>query len=402
MTAKRSLRQVLARQWIVFALTLFAVFATLSVLLLFILEDSFIDHRLREVAADITVTDNTRLPAGFELHERTVAPSELRAHMQDVRIGGIREFRRRDGRYVHVLAGRTTTGDAFLLAYDVSRQMRVSQSLARAWPWLALGMLLMAGCAYLLARRFLDAVSDRARTLLRSMTTDMPPEQLRQLAEDEPIHEFSALARFAAQAWESRLAALERERETLAFLGHELRTPLQSARNSLALLENDRGNEAAWARLQRAQQRLSRASHSVLWLVSAAGTEAVPRSPVTPIAEALIVEFTPLAAQRGQHLQLQADATAAWPMPAEVIETVLANLLLNAIQHGGPGAVQVVIEDNGADVDNALAAEVGPPGFGLGLVLVERLLQRFSWALTCVHVSERMRSRLRPKAVGPN
>jgi signal transduction histidine kinase len=400
MTAKRSLRQVLARQWMAFALVLFAGFATMAVLLLFILEDSFIDQRLREVAAGVQGLEHVRLPDGFELHARTAAPTELRARMQDVRPGGIREFRRRDGRYVHVLAGRTTTGDGFLLAYDVSRQMQVSHALARAWPWLAVGMGLIAGCAYLLASRFLDAVSDRARSLLRSMATDMPPEQLRQLAEDEPIHEFSALARFAAQAWESRLAALERERETLAFLGHELRTPLQSARNSLALLENDRGNEAAWARLQRAQQRLSRASHSVLWLVSTAGTEPLPRSPVAPIAEALMVEFAPLAAQREQQLQLQAGA-AAWPMPVEVIETVLANLLLNAIQHGGPGPVRLMIDDNGAQIDNALASEPAPPGFGLGLVLVERLLQRFGWKLTSEPLPDQMRSRLRPETHSP-
>lgn len=396
MTAKRSLRQVLARQWMAFGLALFLGFATMSVLLLFILEDSFIDRRLREVAADIVMLEHARVPAGFELSATTAAPTELHARMQDVRLGGIREFRRLDGRYVHVLAGRSTTGDTFLLAYDVSNHMRVSQTLGHVWPWLGLAMLAMAGCAYLLASRFLDVVSNRARSLVRTMAEDMPPEQLRQLAEDEPILEFSALTRFAAKAWESRLAALERERETLAFLGHELRTPLQSARNSLALLERDRDNEAAWARLQRAQQRLSRASHSILWLLSSVGAGPLLRAPVTPIAEALIAEFAPLATQRGQHMQLQADAAAAWPMPAEVIETVLANLLLNAIQHGGPGAVQLVIEAHGAEICNAVATEAGASGFGLGLMLVERLLQRFSWALVYEQSSDWMRLRVHP------
>jgi signal transduction histidine kinase len=145
---------------------------------------------------------------------------------------------------------------------------------------------------------------------------------------------------------------------------------------------------------------VSRASHSVLWLASAAGTEPLPRVPTAPIAEALIAEFAPLAVQRGQPLQLQTSA-AAWPMPVEVIETVLANLLLNAIQHGGPGPVRLMIDDNGAQIDNALASEPALPGFGLGLVLVERLLQRFGWKLTCEPLPDRMRSRLWPEMHSP-
>lgn len=394
MSGKRSLRQVLARQWIAFALVLLAGFAAMAVLLLFLLEDSFIDDRLNDVAGDIVRLEAARVPEGFALHPLAQAPLELRQHLQGRRLGGIREFRLADGRYVHALAGRSPAGEDYLLAYDVSDQLRVNQALARAWPWL-LGMAaVLSLLAWLHARSFVARISRHARGLVEQIGGSPDPAPLRALAEREPIAEFSELARLAAEAWQSRLQALAQERETLAFLGHELRTPLQSARTSLALLQDDRGNEAAWHRLQRAQDRLVRASHSVLWLASDAAPPADARCEIAPLLRALVEEFAPLAAVRRQTLVLDAADGLQWPLPEEVAETVVANGLLNAIQHGGPGEVRIDATASGLLMENPRVLEGSPAGFGLGLVLAQRLLARFGWSLTREMLAERAQLRL--------
>lgn len=381
MTRKRSLARVLARQWVVFGLLLFAGFAVMSVLTLFVLEDSFIDRRIRDVAQEISARGPaSALPARFERLSPELAPPAMAARMHGLRDGAIREFRLPDGRYVHVLVGRDPQGRRYLLSYDVSDQLNVNAALAQGWPWLLLAGAALALLAYGLARRFVGRVSRQARDLLSRVGEAEGPQRLQALAAEEDILEFSELARLSAEAWDKRLAALERERQTLAFLAHELRTPLQSARTSLALLDVDRGNALAWQRLARAQDRLARASHAILWL-GTAGPVPDARSPVAPVLDALLSEFAPLAANRRQVVSVGIGDDASWPMPPEVIETVLANLLLNAIQHGGAGDIALALDDRGLRLANPAADGSDAAGFGLGLALVQRLLERFGWRL---------------------
>jgi signal transduction histidine kinase len=224
-------------------------------------------------------------------------------------------------------------------------------------------------------------IGRQARTLVARIADSPDVASLRACADRQSIREFGQLAALAADAWQSRLQALERERETLAFLGHELRTPLQSARTSLALLEDDRGNEAAWQRLRRAQARLARASHSVLWLAREGTPAAIAPCDLPALLRQLMAEFAPLAAGRDQQLRGNAPDRLHWALPLDVAETVLANLLLNAIQHGGPGVVRVDADERGLTVVNPGGVEQAAEGFGLGLRLSQRLLGRFGWHL---------------------
>lgn len=382
MSRRRSLARVLAGQWIVFGLSLLAGFALVSVLLLYMLEDAFIDRRLREASRSVAQAAQAPvLPGRFEVVREDLAPPPLRRRMDGLRDGAIREFRLDDGRYVHVMASRDHTGRRVLISYDVSDQLNVNAALAQGWPWLLLAAAVLALMAYALARRFVGGVSRQAGDLLARVMDAEGPAQLRTLAGKQAIHEFSELARLSAEAWEVRLSALERERETLAFLAHELRTPLQSARTSLALLGADRGNAQAWQRLQRAQDRLARASHAALWLGTAGPTPEGVDCRVAPVLASLLEEFEPLAATKQQQFIRTITDDVHWPMPVEVVETVLANLLLNAIQHGGPGQIGVVLESRGLRLSNLLADSGEGTGFGLGRVLVQRLLERFGWWL---------------------
>ncbi len=391
MNGKRSLGQVLARQWIAFALALGTAFAAMALLLLFVLEDEFIDERLGSVAGGIVRLETARLPERFELHALPQAPAGLAQPMHGRRPGTIDEFRLADGRYVHVLLGRSPEGEDYLLVYDVSDLLRVNQALAGAWPWLLAMAIALALLAWVLSRWLVARIGKRARGLIERIGGSPDPESLEVFAEHERIAEFSQLALWAADSWRARLRALAIERETLAFLGHELRTPLQSARTSLALLQDDRDNDEAWRRLQRAQNRLLRASHSVLWLGSDAEPPTGACCAVGPLLAGLVDEFTTLAHARGQTLAVDVPEGLQWPLPEEVAETVVANGLLNAIQHGGPGLVSLEATTSGLVLENRRAPDSGPSGFGLGLLLSERLLARFGWALSRAQTPERVR-----------
>lgn len=392
--SRRSLRAVLARQWVAFGLSLLAAFAAMALLLLFLLEDSFIDRRLREVG-EAAAAGAPVLPANFERLDRDAVPPELRERTATQRDGVVREFRLPDGRYVHVLAGRGSDGSAFLLAYDVSDQLHVNAALARAWPWLLAMASLLALLAWGLAARFAADLSRRAGALVHGLGDAGDVDTLRRHAAGEDIAEFADLARLGADAWEARLDTLARERETLAFLGHELRTPLQSARTSLASLHDDRGDQRAWQRLQRAHDRLARASHAILWLHRDAAPPVDAHCDAAALLQALADEFAPLAGRRGQSIELSVPPGTSWPCPPELAETIVANLLLNAVQHGSPGLITVGADFDGAVVDNPTPGGGDRAGFGVGLPLVERLLARVGGSLVREQMPARHRIRIR-------
>ncbi len=380
MMRQRSLSYILARQWMVFTLGLSALFIIATLLLLFMLEDSFINRRLKAVAATVVdpVLAPPALPSQFRVFAMPELPDDIRAHTADESPGHVKEFRRGNGRYVHVLLARTVTDQPFALVYDVTDELTVNAGLSRGFVYALPLLLLLLACASLLARAFVGRVAGRAKALVEQVLDSPDPQRLHALAQREPVREFSELVRLHARAWQDQLAAVERERQTLAFLGHELRTPLQSARTSLALLEDNRADPAAWARLQRAVERLVRASNAILWLSSDVTPSAGSHTQAVACLSELVEEFRPLATAKGQRIELAVVPGLRWPWPREVVEIVLANLLLNAIQHGDAGTIVIDATQTSLTILNPrVSADTG--GFGLGLQIVQRLAVRIGW-----------------------
>lgn len=408
---KRSLGQTLTRQWMLFAIILSLLFASMCLLALYILEDHFLDGKLRSVDRTVHTVETHSLPAGFALFTETNMPADLRTKFAGRSDGAHDEFLRGNGRYVHALRARSAAGERFLLVYDVTDEMTVNKALARYWLYALLLVLLFALLARLLARMFMMRWSDSASRLVHHIRDSQSPQALRDYAMQEPVQEFAELARHNADAWQDKLDALNRERELLAFLAHELRTPLQTARATLAVLEPNHSANAAWSRLARAIKRLERVSHSIRWLApeaenadSGASSQnreqqktalkdrnepIIPPLAISPLLEELLSEFQPLADRKGVTLTVQGSDTPHWRVPAEVAETLLANLLLNALQHGDNSPICITREDNALSIRNGMVADTSihsasdsDANAGLGLVIVQRWAARFGLQIT--------------------
>ena len=156
MSRQRRLSSVLARQWALSTLVLLVGFSAMAVLLLFLLEDRFIDARLREHAAN-AVRDAQTLPANVQRYAFADAPPDLQARMEAAGTGNMREFRLQDGRYVHALLQERPTGLA-IWVYDASDQLYVNRALTAALPWLLVLAALLALASAWLARRFIGAM----------------------------------------------------------------------------------------------------------------------------------------------------------------------------------------------------------------------------------------------------
>jgi len=381
--AARSLKALLTRQWMAFAICIAVLFASAGLLLLFLLEDSFIDRQLEAAARSVASTspDLARLPAEFSVYPVDQVPLDIHARLPFTEVGEPFEMRRADRRYVHVLLVDTPDKGRLAVVYDVTDQLTVT-------PQLGTGLLFVLGltaaallAAAALAHAFVGRIAKQAGDLIDDVKSSPHPLRLRDVAEEQQILEFQHLLALHADVWEAKLAAIESERQTLAYLGHELRTPLQSAQTSLALLAEQRSDPAAFERLQRALARLTRASRSVLWLATDRVPDVEASTRLLPVVRRLVEELLPLAVHAGQVIEVDMPDGLTARGPDEIVETILANLLLNAIQHGTPGQVSIHGSAGSLAITNSMCREREREGFGFGLEIVHRLAHRIGWTV---------------------
>lgn len=218
-------------------------------------------------------------------------------------------------------------------------------------------------------------------------------------------------ARLFQQATD-RAAALahadQRKDQFLAMVGHELRGPLGSMTNSLALLGEltygDEATRSAVRILKRQARHMKRLVDDLLEVSRITrGKILLRRQPVDAreCAQNTVHSLRSEAALRGQAIELQVPAEPAWVHADPVrLEQIVANLLLNAMKFSPQGAfihaalapeddeVVLRVRDQGVGIaPEKLDAifdmfvqgddEAGPAtegGLGLGLTLVRELV----------------------------
>ncbi|WP_457588271.1 sensor histidine kinase [Ensifer canadensis] len=128
---------------------------------------------------------------------------------------------------------------------------------------------------------------------------------------------------------------------------HELRTPIAILRTRAELLQEDPQS----ARLRKDIERLSHLAQQLLErqvLEHSTGSREVVD--LVALAKTLAADFAPLAFEAGYELAFEAEATKPVPTSIHVqqIEQAVANLLRNAVEHGGNrGTITVLVDARG-------------------------------------------------------
>jgi signal transduction histidine kinase len=242
--------------------------------------------------------------------------------------------------------------------------------------------------AYLLAKRFTKTISSNLEGLLNNVRAAATPSELVAYAKQQKIDEFSAMALQHADIWQQKLDLIENEKNALAYLSHEMRTPLQVIQSSTELIGIDQNNHGALERLARAVTRLSRLSTSILWLMGKTDSCEPMCCQVNVICAPLLEEFTLLATAKQQSVELQQSADFVLAAPDEVVETLLSSVILNAIQHGCACTIKVQITEQNLVVENQLTNSSQTSGFGIGMALALKLAEKFKLSITHQIIAE--------------
>jgi len=206
-------------------------------------------------------------------------------------------------------------------------------------------------------------------------------------------------------------AALQAERRFTADAAHELRTPLAGLHMHVQLLQRQHPDPLLAAPFKKLRDDIARVTALVDSLLTLARLDPVAREqlatePVAlaPLFEQLRATYADQAATRGMALVVQANQAVVHANPA-MVQIVVRNLFDNAMRYCPDGSrieldatragerVVLAVRDNGPGVDAAsrqrlaerfyrvLGAAATQPGSGLGLSIVQRIVELHGGAL---------------------
>lgn len=174
--------------------------------------------------------------------------------------------------------------------------------------------------------------------------------------------------------------AFEHERRFVADASHELRTPLAMLRTELELaLRRPRTHDELEDAVRSAAQEADRLSQLAedLLLIARADQGALPirreRVRVATVLGAVGERFVRRAHERGRDVDVRSVESAAIDADPVRIEQALANLVENALTHGGGPVDLFAIER-----DDVVELHVADSGAGFSEVFLARAFERFS------------------------
>jgi len=205
--------------------------------------------------------------------------------------------------------------------------------------------------------------------------------------------ELDSVAENLHQAFGRISQVVENEHMFLRNASHELRTPLAVMSTNLAVLDKMICDEPppkkqVVARLQRAATTMQKMTETLLWLSQEANISLDADSiSMHELVQECIDESQYLIKQK-QIETLVSHEQQEFVLPITACRILISNLIRNAFQYTDNGTVEVYIEQRRiliinqgsqqSQSDKQVEAQ-GDYGYGLGLLLVEKICRRLNW-----------------------
>lgn len=399
-----SLSRRIVLQFCVFTLVISVLYSGISFLLMYALEDSFIEQDILREVTYLTeeFENNGTWPAtrskNMQMHFSTSTfPDDFR----DIAIEEPqrKEFFGQQGRHYHLHHFIQYPG-IFLVA-EVSQSLQVRPIAGGVFQFLVGSGILITiiACliAWLIGRKTTNPLKQ-----LAELVDGVAPEQLPDnFAKQFPLNEVGILARTLEQALSRISQALMREKNFTRDVSHELRTPLAVIKNAVELcLDKEpmmKSDTHVLERIYYAADQMEKTVHTLLILAREEHAAVTNRRiPLMPIVEKAILDNRLLL--EGKQISIEVDDSCLVNVNADpdILKVVLDNILSNAFKYTESGAValsfcegKLVISDTGPGIDPAISSHVltagvkgqQSTGFGFGLSIVKRLCEHQGWQM---------------------
>ena len=255
--------------------------------------------------------------------------------------------------------------------------------------------------AYRVSRRAVSPVVNLARSVRRLDPASPDPAML----QADEIGDSDEEIRVLAGALEDLVVRIreftERERQFTRDASHELRTPLTVIKMALDRLERDEGlaeeSRQTLQRIRNSAEDMESLTKAFL-LLARELDQGLAREWIdvnTVVADEM--ERARLVMPDAPQCHFEAQSRLWVFAPQKIVESVIGNLLRNAVAYTDQGEVrvelrgdEVVIADTGPGMTEEEIGRVFKPfvrrqrrrgGYGVGLTIVKRLTERFGWPL---------------------
>ena len=254
--------------------------------------------------------------------------------------------------------------------------------------------------AYRVSRRAVSPMVRLAHSVQALDPADPDPQQLLSETDMEADDEIRVLAN-ALEDLVMRIGEFaERERRFTRDASHELRTPLTVIKMAVERLSRDPAVTGSSAEtLQRIRSSADDMEHlTKAFLLLARETDrglAREWISVNDVAETELERARMIADNDQVVTRVEQGNVLLVYAPEQIVESVIGNLLRNAVTYTEEGEVKVTIsgdsitiEDTGPGMEPELVEQAFKPfvsrqrqrgGFGVGLTIVRRLTDRFGW-----------------------
>lgn len=280
-----------------------------------------------------------------------------------------------------VLARSATPGPAFYVV-EFHSEVKPNETMEhQVFIWYLLGIVPFSLLLLWLCQRMTARVAAPMREVGRQVAERAPDSLVPLTLPSGASLELTVLVEQINSALRRTSDVLERERSFTQFASHELRTPAAVIQAALERIEarGDAGQAAPVQRARRGLLDMHALIDTFLQLsTDAAGALATSSTTIdAPWIEALFRHVAGGHLERAFHIQVHAPLVLA--APATMVHVLVANLLKNALFHGGPEPIDITLSADALVVRNSLQPTPSTSGFGLGCQIAHRICQRFGW-----------------------
>lgn len=399
-----SLSRKIVSQFCIFTLLISTVWCMLCFILMYNLEDEFIEREVRQEAQYLqqSYDQNKQWPASRVSYmtlyfSKKSLPDDIKQRY--IAEPNRKEFSGENGRHYHLLA--LPKSEHIYLVAEVSEMLLVRPITEGVLKLMLIAGFILVTFAFLIAWQ-LGRKAAMPLKQLADLVNGVAPEKIPdKFAKEFPNNEIGILAHTLESAMTRINQSLIREKCFTRDVSHELRTPVAIIKNAVEVYRNqhsaDKDNPVI-NRISQASTQMQQTVTTLLTLAREEHTEADKKNiKILPLIEQSIIDQHHLINNKPIEVEVNDNCDGEVYAQSGMLTVLLDNLIGNAFQYTQQGKVTIELQDNtlivadtGPGIEPGISERITDPavkgeqstGYGFGLSIVKRLCEHQGWLLT--------------------